>query len=73
MDIVDKAQQAEMARILQLLACRLRPVLPLTGKCHNCGEPLHEARFCDTDCRDDHERRFRARLVNGMRARGAQY
>lgn len=28
------------------------------GYCYNCGETLTgDARFCDTDCRDDWERR----------------
>lgn len=69
MDIVDIAQQAEFTRIRLLLACRLRPELPFTGECHNCQEPLSEGRFCNADCRGSDERRFRARLVNGLRTR----
>ena len=72
MDSVDIAQQAELSRIRHLLACRLRPALPFTGECHNCREPLNEGRFCDAGCRDSHERRIRARLVNGLRTRPGQ-
>lgn len=70
MDIVDLAQEEEMARMTRLLNGRLRPVLAFTGECHNCAERLDEGYFCDADCRDDHERRFRARMINGVQARG---
>ncbi|ECD1914939.1 hypothetical protein EP98_25725 [Salmonella enterica subsp. enterica] len=71
MDIVDMAQEAELARMTRLLRRRLRPALAFTGACHNCSEPLNEG-GCDADCRDDHKRRFRARMVNGVRGREAQ-
>jgi hypothetical protein len=72
MDIVDLAQEAEMARMNCLLRGRLRPLLAFNGECHHCTEPLNEGCFCDDDCRDDHERRFRARMINGVRVREAQ-
>lgn len=72
MDIVDLAQEAEMVRMHRLLSGRLRTVQAFTGECHNCAEPLNEGCFCDVDCRDDHERRFRARMINGVREREAQ-
>ncbi|MGK2894503.1 hypothetical protein [Klebsiella michiganensis] len=72
MDIVDLAQEAEMARMTRVLNSRLRPALTFSGECHNCAEPLNEGCFCDADCRDDHERRFRARMINGVRAREVQ-
>ncbi|KFD24880.1 hypothetical protein GYRE_00738 [Yokenella regensburgei ATCC 49455] len=71
MDIVDMAQEAELARMTRLLRRRLRPALAFTGACHNCSEQLKEGCFCDADCRDDHERRFRARIINGIRGREA--
>lgn len=71
MDIVDMAQEEELVRMTRLLRGRLRPALAFTGKCHNCADPLSEGSFCDADCRDDHERRFRARMINGVRARDA--
>ncbi|AMZ77747.1 hypothetical protein A4308_12350 [Enterobacter sp. ODB01] len=73
MDTVDLAQRAELARMTRLLKGRLRPVLAFTGSCHNCSEPLKEGGFCDSYCRDDHERRFRARMINGVRSREAKY
>ncbi|EGK9149274.1 hypothetical protein IOW38_004645 [Salmonella enterica] len=42
MDIVDMAQEAELARMTRLLRRRLRPALAFTGACHNCSEPLNE-------------------------------
>lgn len=33
-----------------------------TGKCLNCDEPLEQGRYCDDDCRDDHERRVTSHL-----------
>lgn len=46
---------------------RRAPVmLPPTGECLNCGEPLGgERRFCDAACRDDHSNRERALRLNG--------
>lgn len=42
MDIVDMAQEAELARMTRLLRRRLRPALAFTGACYNCSEPLNE-------------------------------
>lgn len=68
-DPVDRAV-VEQERILeeQLRLAREKPVehLPYIGCCHNCREPLADTlRFCDVDCRDDHEkiRRSRAQKV----------
>ena len=37
-------------------------LLAYIGECHNCGEGLEPGhRFCDTHCRDDHEKRLRSR------------
>lgn len=37
-----------------------------TGICANCEAPLAEGmRFCDSDCRDDHAARNRARALRG--------
>lgn len=33
-----------------------------TGECLNCEAPLEQGRYCDEDCRVDHERRVSARL-----------
>lgn len=33
-----------------------------TGYCLNCDEPLKKGRYCDGECRKDHERRVSAHL-----------
>lgn len=33
-----------------------------TGECLNCEAPLEQGRYCDEDCRKDHERRVTAHL-----------
>lgn len=32
-----------------------------TGKCLNCEATLEKGRYCDEECREDHERRVSAR------------
>jgi hypothetical protein len=47
-------------------AVRRRPELVADGRCHFCEELVpHGARFCDQDCRDDHEKE-----VAGLRRAG---
>lgn len=39
-----------------------KPQLTACGKCYNCEEPLPETiLFCDADCRDDFEKRQKAK------------
>lgn len=39
-----------------------KPTLSACGKCHNCDEPLAvNILFCDVDCRDDFEKRQKAK------------
>jgi len=33
-----------------------------TGECLNCEAPITEGRYCDVDCRLDHERRVTSQL-----------
>lgn len=58
-------REERMAELLR----RNRPapaMLPPTGECLNCGEPLGgERRFCDAACRDDHSARERALRLGG--------
>jgi hypothetical protein len=65
-DIIDDANnQAEMALQLQLLA-RRRAGPASTGFCLSCAWPLPDGhRWCDADCRDDHERVLNAAQRNG--------
>lgn len=56
MDDIDLAQGEE--DFLRRLALRDRQsVLPPTGKCYNCSEPLPEGRvFCDQYCEEDYRK-----------------
>ena len=60
MDQSDRAtaREAEMNKDALAEVQRI-PVLPFTGECHNCGESIRVGKFCDSDCRDDFERRER--------------
>jgi hypothetical protein len=58
-DIADKASDAEDAILALRIANRPTTQLPKgTGACLYCGGPLHDGRrWCDADCRDDHQRK----------------
>ncbi len=61
MDDADLTQE-RMEKELALRLMVRRPELQPTGSCHNCGEAvLSDARFCDSDCRDDFEKREKNR------------
>jgi len=32
---------------------------PFTGICRNCNNSVNKGAFCDTDCRDDYDKRSR--------------
>lgn len=65
-DIADR--DGEFLHDLAMRELAMRPRLSPTGYCHNCGEPVLEGDFfCDSDCRDDYERRERMRC--GVRGR----
>ena len=67
MDDIDRAQvREELDRSLAIAAAR-KNVPQATGKCHNCAASIPPAAlFCDTDCRDDHERYIDARRREGL-------
>jgi hypothetical protein len=58
-DIADLgAEAAEFQLSLALEKVKTTPELTIKGNCYNCDEPLPSPlRFCDSDCRDDHEKR----------------
>lgn len=63
-DANDLAAQLTDAYITHQRAQNVR--LRYIGECHNCGEPTPEGvNFCDTDCRDDYQRRTDAHRRNG--------
>lgn len=46
----------------QKAAARLKAALgEATGRCLNCQEEIEEGRFCDEDCREDFQKRVKAR------------
>jgi hypothetical protein len=61
-DITDDAtdQELKFTELAIQAARACRPQLPRNGRCHNC-EELVEGLFCDADCRQDWEKRQRAR------------
>lgn len=61
-DIGDKASELSE----QLLTASLRNIntitVPFSGLCLSCEEPIDkDRRYCDIDCRDDHEKLLRKR------------
>lgn len=63
-DVIDNANdlaaQLTDAYVAHQRAQNVR--LPYIGECHNCGEPTPDGvNFCDTDCRDDWDKRQRAK------------
>jgi hypothetical protein len=64
-DIYDQATDREMQdRELALMNVRASagtlPTLTANGKCYNCDEHVSDgATFCDSDCRDDWQLRFK--------------
>ncbi|ECA2717288.1 hypothetical protein EJW09_11070 [Salmonella enterica subsp. enterica serovar Braenderup] len=62
-DEIDIASDNEQVRLSVALSERERHPLPEMGHCHNCNEIISAGLFCDTDCRDDYEKRERARRM----------
>jgi hypothetical protein len=59
--IVDLAQSAEALHLQRALAAvrTSHPPLISCHRCHNCDASLPAGvLFCDTDCRDDYQRRM---------------
>lgn len=66
-DEADRANEINELVLAKQVAHR-EPVLPAIGVCHYCGEPVPgSAKFCDKDCRDDHEREQRLLRLNGRK------
>lgn len=62
-DITDLATDRELAATARALEAARRPqpaAIQPTGHCHNCGEVIEGALFCDVDCRDDWQLRQKA-------------
>ena len=60
MDQLDQAQEfEELLRADALRDQALKPAMPPVGFCYNCDEVVFEGCFCDTNCRDDYEKRIK--------------
>lgn len=56
-DVVDNVNDTlERNLSKQIAAARKQKAIPFTGKCLSCDEPIKMGRYCDKECRDDHER-----------------
>lgn len=62
-DIVDAANRMVQHEIDNLIHNHRRKSeatrLKESGRCYNCEETINEGLFCDTDCREDYEKRKR--------------
>lgn len=55
-DEFDAASDLEdLQRQLAIQAIRNRKEMPFTGRCLECNAPIEKGRYCDADCRDEHE------------------
>ena len=54
-DLLLRQHRAAAARHQKVMAV-------CTGECLNCEAPITEGRYCDVDCRMDHERRVTSHL-----------
>lgn len=64
-DPIDQAcQREEEDRERALKAQAAKPVMAFNGECYNCEAEIEWGCFCDGDCRDDYERRERAKQLN---------
>lgn len=64
MDIADSAQQLTGDFIEESLKNRKQLVTPFSGVCLACEEPVQDRRYCDSHCREDHEKS----LIRKMRS-----
>ena len=66
-DIFDQATEREEQERERAIAAARKPVsvVPFTGFCHNCDEPV-EAHFCDRECHRDYEYRMHIRRKQGL-------
>lgn len=63
-DIIDKANDRSEEILEEALQKRKAEGPKITGRCHFCGAPVDNKRFCDAECRDEweHELKMHSRL-----------
>lgn len=64
MDIADTAQELSGELVEASLKKRKSLTTPFSGFCLSCEEPVQERRYCDSYCREDHEKA----LIRKMRS-----
>ena len=57
-DFADAAQEITENHLAQSIAKRTVLSIPFSGRCLSCEEPVEERRYCDSDCRQDHEKKI---------------
>lgn len=59
--MADFADEASLRSEIYLAAALSKPrtTAPFSGFCLACREPVQERRYCDADCRQDHETTLR--------------
>jgi hypothetical protein len=55
-DFADRAQDITENHLALSIANRSVLTTPFSGRCLSCDEPVEERRFCDSSCRQNHER-----------------
>ena len=61
MDIADHAQDLTEREIASSLAQVQAQTIPIfSGHCLSCDEPVVDRRYCDAECRKDHESTMRS-------------
>lgn len=64
-DAIDQGCQREQEDRERALAVQAaKPAMVFNGECYNCNAVIDRGCFCDGDCRDDFERRARAKQLN---------
>lgn len=65
-DLLDFAQDSSETYLKGLLKNHRHTHTPFSGFCLYCKDPVPEKRFCDSLCRDLHERSERMKKIEGM-------
>ena len=55
-DFADRAQDITENHLAKSIASRTVLSTPFSGFCISCEEPVESRRFCDSSCREDHEK-----------------
>jgi len=59
-DLADKANDLQELELQNILKKQSNiPKIPFSGSCLSCDEPLSQARYCDSYCRENHEKKLR--------------